>query len=760
MEPDNNLTDLIRNRDVKGILRMMFRGEPPTLQTGYNREDQLWDFKEQCPALGKGNEAEWAKISADVLAFHNQEGGIIFFGIRNADYRFVGVSIQVDTKLFNDKIRKYCGDRFWVSFSREHIRSDQKYLGIAIIPPKAYAHQRVLRDGPLQEGRPTIKTGDLCIRIGDQTKVLRGSEAIEYAATKGLGVAGATYAVSEANFKVMRPDYKQFIKRSKSCDEIEKAIRSQRTYVTSLTGIGGVGKTALACWMTLQAYEKKWFDFIVSVSARDRILTSEGIIATASTFSSLDDLLHEICETTGFAEFDSITSFDERLRRIKEDILGQFNGFLFVDNLETVDDPRRVQFLEDLPMPTKAIVTSRRARIRVSNYPVEVGPFDEREAVEFLDETSRSAGKDFVAEMTSAEKKVIVDACDRIPLVMEWLVGRVKAPDTALSVAHGLAKEGRHGEELLEFSFRRIYEDMTGEQRSVLKVLALTNRPLPIEAVSVGSDLVIHQAADVVEELKDYSLIERIYDTNYRDLVYSLLPVTSSFVYRDMSKQAGAESDIRKRLNDWYQARDIKDQTQRDIVQKVRRGERNPELALLEVAKNFLKQNDLENAESYFKQALERNPRNWQCHREAAEFYRHHRGEVAQCLRHYEEAAQFCPKQGPDRAKIYREWGMVLRGSGMPSALRDAAERLKVALTQTPNDFVCRHALGDCYVKMGAFEPALEVLEPLKNHSWKDTRQRTYPLLEQCYKATNRILELATLKQKIAEEMEAQNPSA
>jgi tetratricopeptide (TPR) repeat protein len=297
---------------------------------------------------------------------------------------------------------------------------------------------------------------------------------------------------------------------------------------------------------------------------------------------------------------------------------------------------------------------------------------------------------------------------------------------------------------------------MTAEQRSVLKVLALTNRPLPIEAVAVGAELVIHQAADVVEELKDYSLIERIYDTNYKDLVYSLLPVTGSFVYRDMSKQAGVEPEIRKRLNDWYQGRDIKDPVQRDIVQKVRRGERNPELALLEVARNFVRQKDLDNAESYFKQALERNPRSWQCHREAAEFYRHQRGEVAQCLRHYEQAAQFCPKQGPDRAKIYREWGMVLRGCGMPSALRDAAERLKVALKETPNDVICRHALGDCYFKMGAYERATEALEPLKDHPWKDTRQKTYPLLEECYKATNRLLELANLKKKIAEEIESE----
>ncbi|HEY1938840.1 MAG TPA: ATP-binding protein [Candidatus Angelobacter sp.] len=180
------LKGYIANRDVKGILGLMFEQRTPSLSLGFNREDQLWDFKQDCPSVSRGSsEAEWAKISADVLAFHNQDGGIIFFGIRDSDYSFVGATERLDTKLFNDKIRKYCGDKFWVSFAREYITPDQRYLGIAIIPPKSFAHQRLLKDAPPEQGKYYFKAGDLCFRIGDETRILRGSEAIEYAATKG-----------------------------------------------------------------------------------------------------------------------------------------------------------------------------------------------------------------------------------------------------------------------------------------------------------------------------------------------------------------------------------------------------------------------------------------------------------------------------------------------------------------------------------------------------------------------------------------------
>jgi predicted HTH transcriptional regulator len=174
MEP---LQQAIKDRDLKRILEVVFTRGAPELRPGYYHEGQWWDYKEQVPSLSKGSEVEWAKVAADVLAFHNQEGGVIFFGIRNSDFRFVGTSTRVDTKLFNDKIRRYCGDKFWVSYSREFIGKDQKYLGIAVVPPKSYAHQRVQRDGPVLEGKPVFKSGDLCVRLGDETRIFRGSEA-------------------------------------------------------------------------------------------------------------------------------------------------------------------------------------------------------------------------------------------------------------------------------------------------------------------------------------------------------------------------------------------------------------------------------------------------------------------------------------------------------------------------------------------------------------------------------------------------------
>jgi tetratricopeptide (TPR) repeat protein len=301
----------------------------------------------------------------------------------------------------------------------------------------------------------------------------------------------------------------------------------------------------------------------------------------------------------------------------------------------------------------------------------------------------------------------------------------------------------------LEFSFRRVYGELPEKQQSILKVLSLMGTQLPIEAIAAGGDLPVHEVADQIEELKEYSIIESQYDLNYRDIAYSLLPVTSTFVYKEVSRSPGHESAVRKRLNDWYQAKEVVDPAQRELVQKVRRGERNPELALAEVARNAIATGDLETAEQFYKAALERNQSSWQIHREFAEFYRHKRHELGLAIHHYKQAAINVPKHGPDRAKVYREYGMVLRDSGLPNAHRQAAEQLEISLEQTPNDVICRHALGDCYVKAGVYGKGAEVLEPLLEHQSHKTREKTYPLLLTCYTYLSETLKAAKIRSLI-----------
>ena len=105
-----------------------------------------------------------------------------------------------------------------------------------------------------------------------------------------------------------------------------------------MIGVGGTGKTALATWATLRAYDQNEFGFIVSITAKDRELTSSGIQALEPSLTSFEALLNNTAEVLGFPELkaEPIESKEASVRKLLENS----NGLLFVDNLETVDDAR------------------------------------------------------------------------------------------------------------------------------------------------------------------------------------------------------------------------------------------------------------------------------------------------------------------------------------------------------------------------------------------------------------------------------------
>lgn len=341
------LQRLIGERDLRGALRELVEVGPkrvPVLRDGYLREGEFWDFKAGLPGHRKEHEAAWADVAASVAAFHNRAGGLLLFGIDNKSYSFIGTRDQVDTKMFNDKIRRYVSDSLWVEFSREFIQSDQRYLGVALIPPRGIIPLRMHAAAAQRPDKQVLfSAGDFCIREGDTRAIYRGREADAYLAAHRLPAPDARYFVHDASNRILRPDWERFVERGALGDLVREGLADDRTYVTSLTGIGGVGKTALATWAVLHAYnERKLFDYIISISAKDRELTSRGIRSLDAGLTSYEELIDEILDVLGFSDFRAM-AFSDREVEVRS-LLKDTHTLLYVDNLETVDDPRVINF--------------------------------------------------------------------------------------------------------------------------------------------------------------------------------------------------------------------------------------------------------------------------------------------------------------------------------------------------------------------------------------------------------------------------------
>lgn len=95
----------------------------------------------------------------------------------------------------------------------------------------------------------------------------------------------------------------------------------------------------------------------------------------------------------------------------------QQRTLLIVDNLETVDDEAVMDFLRELPAPTKAIVTTRH-RIDVA-YPVRLVGMPWEDAQALIEQECEKKGVTLDAQ--DAER--LFDRTGGVPLAIVWSVG-------------------------------------------------------------------------------------------------------------------------------------------------------------------------------------------------------------------------------------------------------------------------------------------------------------------------------------------------
>lgn len=741
----------IDSQNIQDFIDLMFttNGRLPIVKDGFRHERDLWDFKNEVPGTGKKHVVAWAEIARHVLAFHNQSGGFLIFGINDNTFQFTGAQNYCDSARFNNGIRQYVGDLFHVIFNRAYIQEDQSYLGIALVPAKRYKIVRFLADAPKKGSEKLFSRGDVAIREGDSSKTYRGAEANRFVTDQIVTRTGRGYAIDEENYRILAPEYRSFVYRRKLCDEIMDGLQDPRVAVVSLVGIGGVGKTALATWAALEAYRNNMFSFIVSITAKDRELTAKSIVPLDNPLTSYEELISTIIRVLNISELIERPSFEEQ-ESLVQDWIQDSNGLLYIDNLETVDDTRIINMLERLPLGVRALVTSRIPRIRRSNYPIDVGPLEDYEVHEFLEALMIEPQFEYLNNFSISDRIAYAQACNRIALPMRWIAARCKNTRQALSQARDINYNTTTSDELLEFSFRRIFNQLLEDERLILKILSIYRRPLAIEAIHIASNIQYQKITDLLTSLSELSLVEVLYDDEINHDVFTLLPITSSFVYGEVRKRTdNFEEVVRARMNDWLNANDISDPVRKALTKRMRQGQESSEEILLELAQDYQRKGAIVDAEQLYLEALKRNPKSWKAHRRYAEYLRHLTSEKGKALYHYKEAALYVPKREELRAIVFRELGILLKQSGNPNGFQESTEALEHSFELNPKDPITANVLAGNYLSLGRYSESIKILKGFRQYPNLTSREYILKTLLQCYEQTNDLIEAAYTRREI-----------
>lgn len=559
------------------------------------------------------------------------------------------------------------------------------------------------------------------------------------------------YEVDEPCYRLLSADYHEFVLRNEYCEAVMRGLHHNRATSVCLIGIGGVGKTALATWAVKKLYVDGEYDYIVSISAKDRELTASGIQSISQKLTSLDDLLNAILDVTGFPEAKSDILEDKK--RTVLDLISGEKLLLFVDNLETAIDKDIIEFINYLPEPVKALITSRRNVITVSSYPIEIGSLTSEEIVRYITSLSALPKFSYCNSLSDPEKEKIGNIFNGIPLAIKWIISSCKNSEELLTKAASMERGGIQNEELLEFCFRRVFDEMSSIEKGVMRILAVIS-DLPIEAIvqAYGSNSKSAEIIDTLEALVSDTIIIRYYDADARSDKYRLLSLTQKFMLKNCitSKE---ERDIHYRLSCWYNATDIKDPEERQLMSAMRQGGQNMGATLVAFAESAAKKGDTSTAVKFFISAIARDPNNWFVYWRYGEYFRHIEQSIAQSITMYESALKYSKNEKitSQIATMHREFGMIYGNSGRPDANARAIKHFEIAHSNMPNDPICAKGLATQYEKRGNTTGIVELLEPFRSSKDEKTRLLLLPILRRAYESdsTKYMLQLSELKREM-----------
>lgn len=552
LEPDQLLLRAIRADGDPGdcLLALMQRQEGRVAVD----EGPNIDFKMQ---FSLDSEAAIAEISRDVLAFSNTEGGIILFGVSDTG-EIVGHSL-LDPRKLRERLGPYTGTRldFEISTIRPVVKGHPLTVPSLLVRRSTTAYPNLLRKDIAFSGKLSRKVkylaGSLFYREGAQTKVEPtggdiNAKSVELRFTGTSPRTRSSFALEEdrPGVRLYAHINDRFFGRNSEVAHLCSIFEDQRGRGISIAGQGGIGKTELAIEIVSRLYKSGRFKSIYSASAKTVLLGPAGAQPTDPVFHDFPSFLRDLLAWLGF-DSPAVASSENLEKLCLPELSARQRTLLFLDNLETVDDPRLFEYLDSrLPPSVWLITTSRVHRIKNWIYTTQLGEMESRDAAHHLRYELKRQGLQEYASSDIRQLEQIAQKLHRHPLAIRWYSWACKNDDTTWKKG----PEGIPKRDLEAFCVGHTLRTLSATSQKVLAALATTAgltqlTPKSTSAVSRVSGSALEFA---LYELECAGLISPVVDDETGQLSYSVVPLASAPA-RELARKNHWETTFAKNLH-------------------------------------------------------------------------------------------------------------------------------------------------------------------------------------------------------------------
>jgi tetratricopeptide (TPR) repeat protein len=228
-----------------------------------------------------------------------------------------------------------------------------------------------------------------------------------------------------------RIEFEEFIGRTQELERLMNGLDLEsRSFIITVHGFGGVGKTAIALEAAYRCLRSKHqggdrnlaYDAIVFVNFKQDYLYPNGLISRArSNNSALEEVFRTIAEVL---EDESVTRSlpEEQQSKVVNLVRGK-TVLIVLDDLQslTTGEEREIQsFLEHLPAPSKVIITTR--ELRCGNITIQLNSLNPSESYEFVSKKLEQIG---LTNLSEDEKQRLCKCYWYVPQAMVYAIGQL-----------------------------------------------------------------------------------------------------------------------------------------------------------------------------------------------------------------------------------------------------------------------------------------------------------------------------------------------
>lgn len=308
--------------------------------------------------------------------------------------------------------------------------------------------------------------------------------------TRQTAIDSVLHNLPEADF-----DETGLVGRADDVRQLVDLLVRGRDRMITLTGEGGIGKTALAldaCYSLVDTQDPP-FEAILWVSLKNERLTADGVRTISNAIRDVSGATEELGRSLD-------SSFGGSIDELA-DYLSGLHALIVVDNLESAQGHEVVALYDALPESVTFLFTSRVGIGQIERR-IPITGLSDRDAILLLRKFASRRGQSGLASLREDVALNVVTRLRNSPLAVRWYVLSVEAGKTPTDALRNQA-------DLLRFCVDNVYEALTSDAKLMLSILRTIDRPISFDELAVVAALDIDTLRRSSQTLAQGSLVVR-----------------------------------------------------------------------------------------------------------------------------------------------------------------------------------------------------------------------------------------------------------